>query len=180
MTVYGYARVSTAGQAAYGNSLEDQIAKLSEAGATEIYSEHYTGTKMNRPEFDKVTALLKSGDTLIVTKLDRFARTAADGYTTIKDLMDKGVSVNVLNMGLVNNTTTGVLLLQILLAFAEFERNMIVERTTSGKEIARQRPDYREGRPAVSDDTVAKIKAGISYTELGISRSVWYKYKAMN
>ena len=179
MTVYGYARVSSAKQIK-GNSLEDQVAQLNKAGAEKIYAEQFTGTKMDRPEFDKVLSVLADGDTLIVTKLDRFARNAADGYKTIKSLMDRGISVNVMNMGLVNDTPVGRLMLQVLLAFAEFERDMIVERTNAGKEIARNKPDYKEGRNPLSGDIIKQIRHGATYTELGISRSAWYKYKSMN
>lgn len=175
--IYGYARVSTAGQAKDGNSLEGQIALLKSVGATEIYSEHFTGTKMQRPEFDKVLSLLKEGDTLAVAKLDRFARNAADGYNTIKGLLDRGVKVHILNMGLIEDTPMGRLMLQVMLAFAEFERNMIVERTTAGKEIARQREDFKEGRPRISEETIQKIREGVPYTELGISQRTWYRYR---
>ena len=72
--IYGYARVSTKGQAKDGNSLESQIELLKDNGAVEIYSDSFTGTKADRPEFSKLLQELKSGDTLIVTKLDRFAR----------------------------------------------------------------------------------------------------------
>jgi DNA invertase Pin-like site-specific DNA recombinase len=180
--IYGYARVSTAGQAKDGNSLDDQTRLLKEAGATEIYSEHYTGAKMDRPEFQKLLAELKPGDTLVVTKLDRFARNASEGYTTIKGLLDRKVSVNILNMGMANDTAMGHLMLQIILAFGEFEKEMIKERTAAGKAIARQKPGYKEGRKPVSEDIIAQIQAGVPYTELGISRAVWYKYRkeAMN
>ena len=176
--LYGYARVSTAGQEMYGNSLGDQRVQLIQAGAQEVFEEHYTGTKMERPEFEKVLGLLKDGDTLIVTKLDRFARNASEGYNTIKGLMDRGVSVNILNMGLCNNTSMGHLMLHVLLAFAEFERDMIVERTQAGKKIARQGEGYREGRRPLSEDVIQKIQDGVSWEDLGISRSVWYKYRS--
>ena len=65
--IYGYARVSTVGQARDGNSLEDQKQKLVEAGAAEVYVDSFTGTKLDRPEFDKLKAKLKEGDTLVVT-----------------------------------------------------------------------------------------------------------------
>lgn len=74
-TTYGYARVSTLGQAKDGNSLEAQENALRAAGATEIFVDTFTGTKLERPEFDRLNNLLKTGDVLIVTKLDRFART---------------------------------------------------------------------------------------------------------
>ena len=88
--VYGYARISTSNQA-NGNGLECQERELRAAGADEIISEQYSGYKMNRPKFSALVKLLKSGDTLIVTKLDRFARTAAEGAVCIDDLVSRGV-----------------------------------------------------------------------------------------
>ncbi|MEK4801026.1 recombinase family protein [Oceanobacillus sp. FSL K6-0118] len=139
---YGYARVSTVNQ-----DLESQIQQLEKEGCDVIYKEKFTGTKKDRPEFTKLLDVLKEGDTLVVTKLDRFARTTADGINTVKELFERGVKVHVLNMGLVEDTPTGRLILSVMLAFAEFERDMIVERTQEGKAIAKQRPDFREGRP---------------------------------
>ena len=147
--IYGYARVSTKGQRDKGNSLEDQQKKLHEAGVQEIVIEQYTGTTTHRPKFDELLQKLKSGDTLKVTKLDRFARTAAEGSVLVKNLLDRGVSVHILNMGLIDDTATGRLIINVLLSFAEFERDMIVERTQAGKEIARTKEGYREGRPPI-------------------------------
>lgn len=92
-------------------------------------------------------AVMRSGDTLVVTKLDRIARSATQGIELIQSLLDKGVVVHVLNMGLMDNTPTGKLIRNIMLAFAEFECDMIVERTQEGKAIAKQNPEFREGRP---------------------------------
>lgn len=139
---YGYARVSTLNQ-----DLENQIAALEKENCDYVYSEKFTGTKTDRPEFLKLLANLKEGDTLIVTKLDRFARSTIDGIHTIENLFETGVKVHILNMGLVENTPTGRLIFNIMSAFAEFERDMIVERTQEGKAIAKLRPDFREGRP---------------------------------
>ena len=144
---YGYARVSTAGQAKDGNSLEVQEKALKENGAEIIYSDAFTGTKAHRPELDKLLAKLESGDKLIITKLDRIARSAAQGIELIQFLLDKGIVVHVLNMGIMDNTPAGKLIRNVMLAFAEFERDMIVERTQEGKEIAKKNPDFREGRP---------------------------------
>ena len=80
--IYGYARVSTVKQQRNGSSLEEQVARLTEAGATEIYQDSYTGTKVNRPAFTEMLGKLNPGDKLIVTKLDRFARTAIEGGCT--------------------------------------------------------------------------------------------------
>ena len=177
---YGYARVSSVGQKLSGNSLEDQIKQLKGAGCREenIFKEQFTGATMDRPEFDRVLGQLQSGDKLIVTKLDRIARTATSGFETVKELLDRGVSVHVLNMGLIDNTPTGRLILHIMLSFAEFEREMIKERTAAGKAIARQKPGYKEGRPRqITPDVIKKIRKGISWEELGISRTTWYRYR---
>ena len=140
--IYGYARVSTVGQ-----DLEAQIQALKNEGCEEIYSEKFTGTKADRPKFQELLSKLKEGDTLVVTKLDRFARSAVDAIQIVRELYERGVKVHILNMGLIENTPTGKLIFTIMSGFAEFERDMIVERTQEGKAIAKQRDDYREGRP---------------------------------
>lgn len=145
--IYGYARVSTKGQAKDGNSLEAQEKALRENGAVEIYADAFTGTKAHRPELDKLLEVINDGDKLIVTKLDRIARSATQGIELVNTLLSRGVTVHILNMGIMDNTPTGKLIRTIMLAFAEFERDMIVERTQEGKAIAKQNPDFTEGRP---------------------------------
>ncbi|MCP1148027.1 MULTISPECIES: recombinase family protein [Bacillus] len=142
---YGYARVSTQGQ-----DLTGQIEQLKEEGCEKIYQEKFTGTRqkeVERPQFNALLSQLHKGDTLVVTKLDRFARSAKDAIDVIEDLFDKGIKVHVLNMGLVEDTPTGRLIFNILSSFAQFERDMIVERTQEGKARAKQSEDFREGRP---------------------------------
>ena len=145
--VFGYARVSTKTQAKDGNSLEAQGEALREAGAQELYQDAFTGTTTDRPEFDKLMAQIKPGDTLVVTKLDRIARSASEGSRMVQDMLNKDISVHVLNMGKMDNSPTGKLICQIMFAFAEFERDMIVERTQEGRAIARRNPNFHEGRP---------------------------------
>lgn len=145
--IYGYARVSTQTQAKDGNSLEVQERLLRKNGAEKIYADAFTGTKTHRPELNQLLDELQAGDTLVITKLDRIARSASQGIELIQSLLDREITVHVLNMGLMDNTPTGKLIRTIVLAFAEFERDMIVERTQEGKAIARKQPDYREGRP---------------------------------
>ncbi|MCH4007140.1 MAG: recombinase family protein [Eubacterium sp.] len=143
----GYARVSTRGQAREGTSLEAQEEALLAAGADKVYKEAFTGTRVDRPELQKVLSELKTGDTLIVTKLDRIARSAAKGSELVTDLLNRGVKVHILNMGLLDNSPAGKLVLTVMLAFAEFERDLIVDRTQEGRIMARlNNPDYREGR----------------------------------
>ena len=145
--IYGYARVSTRGQARDGNSLEYQEQRLKEEGASVIYVDTYTGTRTDRPELEKMIRQLKEGDTVIVTKLDRIARSVVQGAELIDELGAMGVTINILNMGVIDNSPTGRLIRNVMLSFAEFERDMIVQRTMEGKNIARQNPNYREGRP---------------------------------
>lgn len=184
--IYGYARVSSDGQDRYGNSKEEQHKALRAAGAEIIFYEHFTGTKADRPEFNKVLAALKSGDMLVVTKIDRFSRSVTDGVTLIDDLIKRDVSVNILNMGIIDNNANNPvskLMRTMLFAFAEFERDMIVTRTQEGKAIARQKEGWREGRPALDapafPEYLARVERGeLSVTAackaLGVSRSWWY------
>ena len=78
---------------------------------------------------------LQEGDTLVVTKLDRFARTTIDGVSAVRELFNRGVRVHILNMGLIENTLTGNLILTVMLAFAEYERGMIVNAPKLGKPL---------------------------------------------
>lgn len=156
--IYGYARVSSRKQID-GNSLESQSEQLKEYGCVEIFVEQFTGMKTDRPEWNKCKAKLKKGDTLIVTKLDRIARSASKGIELIDELLEEGVRIHILNMGMLDNTPTGKLIRNVMFSFAEFERDMILERTKEGKEIARTRPDYKEGRPTIAQDEIDKIKA---------------------
>src|SRR5690554_4565036 len=181
--IYGYARVSTKGQARDGNSLAAQRKALKDAGAQEIFADSFTGTKKHRPELDKLLAKIGEGDTLVVSKLDRIARSAIQGGEIVGGLLNQGVRVNILNMGIIDNTPTGKLIWQIFFAFAEFERDMIVERTQEGKAIAKQNPNFKEGRPRKEPKDfpimLEKVKQGqISVSEaarkLGISRGTWY------
>lgn len=183
--VYGYCRVSTQGQAKDGNSLEAQEKLLKENGAQEIYSDAFTGTKAHRPELDKLLDKLQPGDKLVITKLDRIARSASQGTELIQTLLDSGIIVHVLNMGVMDNTPTGKLIRNIILAFAEFERDMIIERTQEGKAIAKKQPDFREGRPRLYSKKQIQHALGLlqdhSYkqvTELtGISKSTLIRSK---
>lgn len=188
---YGYGRVSSKSQKLYGTSYQEQKEILIEHGvpADNIYTDAYTGKKMSRDGLDKVLSLLKPGDELVVCKLDRLARTAAEGSLLVKELVDQGIKVNILNMGVADNTPMGRLMVTVLFAFAEYERDMIVERTSAGKAYKREHePTYREGRKPkeIDENYFAKIaqkqKDGLMTVndccrELGISRTTWYEHK---
>jgi len=143
---YGYVRVSSKSQVD-GNSIEEQTNKILEQYSdAEIITEIFSGAK-ERIIFSDIVGKLANGDTLIVTKLDRFCRTTKEGLQYIDQLMNKGVKIHILNMGLIDSTAIGRLIVTNLLAFAEFERAMIVERTQNGKAIAKTKDGFREGRP---------------------------------
>lgn len=147
MAVYGYTRVSSRGQLD-NNSLEQQSQEiLAKYEGAIIMKEQFTGTTTHRPVLEALISSVTAGDTIVVTKLDRLARTTTEGIELIQGLFAKEVSVHVLNVGLLENTSMGKFFLTTLLAVAELERNMIIERTQTGKAIAKQNPDFREGRP---------------------------------
>ena len=184
--IFGYGRVSTINQGKNGNSLQEQENRLREAGAQEIVLDVFTGTKIDRPEFAKLLSRLQSGDKLIVTKLDRFARTAVEGGAIVKELHERGVTIQILNMGIADNTPMGRLMVNTLLAFAEFERDMIVERTQAGKAVAREKGIRVDGRPKkYSPHQMAHalqlLSDGNSYTQVeamtGISKSTLIREK---
>ena len=184
--IYGYARVSTKGQAKDGNSLEYQEEELKKAGATKIYQESFTGTKTSRPILDKLLKQLNNGDTVIVTKLDRIARNARSGLELIDLIIDKGCSIRILNMGMFDNSPTGKLMRTVMFGFAEFERDMIVQRTQEGKAIAKLNKDFKEGRPEVftkdqKQHAYELLESGKTYHEVekltGISKSTIIRYK---
>ncbi|MGN4445820.1 recombinase family protein [Bacillus cereus group sp. MYBK79-1] len=160
---YGYARVSMKHQ-----DFESQLQTLNGEGCEVIYSEKFTGTTTDRPELTKVLGILCEGDSLIVTKLDRLARNTKEGIAIIEDLFDRGVKVHILNVGLLENTTMGRFFIQTMLAVAEMERSLIVERTQEGKEIAKQNPNFTEGRPKVHAnkklDEAMRLKTEMKYS----------------
>jgi DNA invertase Pin-like site-specific DNA recombinase len=181
--IYGYARVSSFGQAKDGNSLEAQESALRSRGCEVVYTEAFTGTTNDRPKFNELVSKLQAGDTLMVTKLDRFSRSASKGAELIKELLERGVIVDILNMGRADNSPNGKLMLNILFAFAEFERDNIVERTSEGKAIAKAKGKRVNGFEKREIPEFEKFfqknkKGEMSVVDccklLGISRKTWY------
>jgi DNA invertase Pin-like site-specific DNA recombinase len=132
MTVYGYARVSSNGQ-----SLEAQLAELKAAGCKKIFQEKITGKHRERAQLERVLKTLGDGDVLIITRLDRLARSSRDLLNIIKQITDAGASFKSLKDSWADTTTAhGRLILTVLAGLAEFERELIVERTGEGRERA--------------------------------------------
>jgi len=146
---FGYVRVSSKSQAENNSLAEQEQAILEKYPSAEIHREVFTAAKdfNNRVVFNELVDILVSGDILTICKMDRFCRNVREGLNIIDALLSKGVTVHILNLGVIDNSPIGRLLYTVLLAFAEFERNMIVERTRAGRELARQKDGYREGRP---------------------------------
>ncbi|HDJ3665888.1 MULTISPECIES: recombinase family protein [Staphylococcaceae] len=139
----GYARVSTGLQ-----NLNLQEDRLNQYGCEKIFSDHISGTKSKRPGLDRAIEFARSGDTIVVWRLDRLGRNMADLITLVNELNNRGVSFHSLeeNITMDKSSSTGQLLFHLFAAFAEFERNLILERSSAGRIAARARGRYG-GRP---------------------------------
>jgi DNA invertase Pin-like site-specific DNA recombinase len=143
MTIYGYARVSTAGQ-----TLASQDAQLMGAGCAKVYAEKISGAKADRPELHKLLRRLDRGDVLMVTRLDRLARSTRDLLNILDVIAKAGAGFKSLGDTWADTTTPhGRLMLTVLGGLAEFERELILARTGDGRARAKAR-GVKFGRPA--------------------------------
>ena len=176
MAVYGYARVSTADQ-----DLSVQIAALRAAGCDVIRSEVVSGASRDgRAELATVLDFIRSGDTLVVTRIDRLARSIGDLQDIVRSLKVKGAGLRATEQPIDTGTAAGQAFLDMLGVFAEFETNLRRERQAEGIARAKAEGVYR-GRPATIDPAqVRKLRAdGIGPAEisrrLGIGRASVYR-----
>lgn len=172
----GYCRTSTFEQVA---GLEDQVKALETEGVDRLYKEHASAVG-ERPEFLKVLELAREDDTIIVTKLDRLARSMQHLTDIIADLEKRGVHLKILNMGLDTSTSTGRLMINVLGSVAEFERDMMLERQRIGIEAAKAQGKYRGRKPTFSVEKVETMKKeGMTISQIaekfGVSRQAIYK-----
>lgn len=139
----GYARVSTGLQ-----NLDLQMDKLKEYGCEKIFTDNISGAKSKRPGLDSVIEFARSGDTVVVWRLDRLGRNMQDLINLVNELNKRGISFYSIeeNITMNKSSSTGQLLFHLFAAFAEFERNLILERSTAGRVSARARGRYG-GRP---------------------------------
>jgi len=178
--IYGYARVSTRKQ-----DLKIQIDTLKAHHCEKIYQETISGRSTDRPAFKKLMKDIQKGDTLVITKLDRLARSTQEALKVIKYLFKNQITIDILNMGKIENTPTGRLIFTIFSAFADFERDLIVERTQEGKEVARNNPNFKDGRPIKYSKQQIQHALSLlntySYNQVqemtGISKSTLWRYK---
>lgn len=155
--IIGYARVSTNDQ-----SPELQVDALEKAGAEQIFQEKFTGTLKERPELSQCLRMLRQGDVLIVWKLDRLARSLKDLVEIVQDLQDRGIGFKSLTESIDTTSSGGRLVFHIFGALAEFERDLIRERTIAGLQAARARGRKGGRKPAMLDTDIKKAAAMLS------------------
>ena len=148
--IIGYARVSTTEQ-----NLDRQLDNLKEQGCERIYQEKVTGTKASRPEYQRMLDSLREGDTLVVDSFSRLSRSTKDLLEVVEALTAKGVNLKSLKECLDTTTATGKLMLTMLSALSQFERDIIAERTRDGLKAAKARGRLG-GRPKANETAVAK------------------------
>lgn len=153
----GYARTSTLEQQA---GIEAQLRDLAAAGCERVWQEHVSSV-VDRPELAKVLDFIRDGDVLLVTKLDRLARSIADLWALIGRIEAKGASLRILGMGLDSGTATGKLMLSVVGAVAQFEREMMLERQREGIAKAQAAGKYRGRKPSVRQQApeIFRLKA---------------------
>lgn len=173
----GYARVSSVGQ-----SLDVQLQALNEAGCEKVFAEKQSGTSTGkRQALQEAVEFVRDGDTLVVTRLDRLARSANDLHSVVSQLSRKGVGFTCLQQsGVDTNTSTGKLLLGMLAAIAEFETDIRRERQREGIERAKSAGVYKGRKPSVDAAAVRQLRAqGVSPTmiakQLRIGRASVYR-----
>ena len=173
----GYARVSTGQQ-----SLEVQLDALNAAGCEKVFAEKRSGTSTSgRAELANALSFVREGDTLVITRLDRLARSASDLHNIVKQLTDKGVAFRCLQQSAVDTSTpSGKLLLGVLASIAEFETDIRRERQREGIERAKAAGVYKGRKPSVDVAAVRALRSqGLGGSEiakqLGIARASVYR-----
>lgn len=177
MTFFGYARVTTSEQ-----DLGIQEAALRAAGCQTIRSEKKSGSERGaRTELKVLLDFLRKGDTLVVTRIDRLARSMKDLQDIVYELKGRGIALKATEQPIDTSTAAGKAFLDMLGVFAEFETNLRRERQLEGIEAAKARGVYKGGKPRIDPDAVRKliadgIKPAHIARQLGISRGTVYKF----
>ena len=161
--IYGYARVSTADQ-----NLDRQIDALNKYGIDRLYCEKMSGTKKNRPELSRVLEILSDGDTLVIESLSRLGRSTKNLAELMETFNSKNIRLVSLKETIDTTTPTGKLLYTILSSLAQFERDILVERTTEGLKAARSRGRVG-GRPKTDAKAMQKALALYQTKEYSIT-----------
>lgn len=191
MALIGYARVSTTDTASRRSQhVENQESRLREHGCEEVYSDRATGKRASRPQWDQCLSGLRTGDTLVITKLDRIGRSLINLVDVVRLLGARGVNLKALDQDIDTSTANGKLIFHIMAALAEWEAGMVSERTVEGLEAARERHGGTLPRrgPSIKPDQVeaARLLArqgGMSAQRIaeliGVSRATLYRHVDM-
>ena len=180
MAIAGYLRVSTAEQHA-----DAQIDALTAAGCQKLFTDHASGTLAHRPGLDDALNYLRPGDTLIITKLDRLGRSVKNLKSITDELAHRDVALRVLSQGIDTSTPGGRLFFHMLAAIAEFEHDLIVERTHDGLAAARARGRKGGRKPKMTPTRITQARAMYDAGELtvqqiadtlGVSRPTIYRH----
>jgi DNA invertase Pin-like site-specific DNA recombinase len=176
----GYARVSTSDQ-----NIDLQIDALKKAGCEKIYTDHgVSGSKMDRPELNRALEICRSGDTLVVWRLDRLGRNLSHLVEVVTGLKDKGIGFKSLQETIDTSSANGVLIFNIFCSMAQFERDLIKERTNAGLAAARARGRVGGRKPLLTE---TQVKMGVTLAnarelsvieicaQLGCSRGTYYR-----
>lgn len=156
----GYARVSTRDQE---GSLEGQEAALRQAGCSKIFRDRLSGARADRPGLAEAMAYLRDGeDALVVTRLDRLGRSLPDALRTVQGLADRGIGLQALDVQLDTSTASGRLMLNMLLMLAEWERDLLRERTREGVARARAAGRLPGPRPKLDAEKIAAVRAAVA------------------
>ena len=161
MALIGYARVSTAEQ-----KLDPQVHALKAAGCETVFGDVISGAKADRPRLNEALAFLRNVDTLVVWKLDRLGRSMKPLVETVTGLGECGVGFRSLTEGVNTTTTGGTLVFHLFGALAQFERDLIIERTQSGLKAAAARGRKGGRKPVV---TLKKIEQAIAHISDGLT-----------
>ncbi|WP_122943026.1 recombinase family protein [Brachybacterium sp. EE-P12] len=176
----GYARVSTRDQE---GSLAGQEAALSDAGCEKVFHDRLSGAKADRPGLQAALDYARDDDTLVVARLDRLGRSLPDALRTVQDLTERGIGLKALDVELDTSTAAGRLMLNMLLVLADWERDLLRERTREGVARARAAGKRPGPRPKLSDEQISAVRAAVAGGEtvsavarsFGVSRQTVYK-----
>lgn len=155
----GYARVSTKRQ---GDSLDTQRDVLEGYGCEKVFTDTISGAKSQRPGLDAALEFMRDGDVLVVTRLDRLGRTALDTLRTINDLDERGVPVIMLDPAQDTRTKEGKLMVTIMSGLAEWEHDLLIERTKEGMAHARSQGRVPGPKPKLNDEQVRAVRAAVA------------------
>lgn len=176
---FGYGRVSTLDQ-----SLEAQRDALARAGASKIFVEKITGTKASRPELDRMREMMRNGDTVLITRIDRLGRSARDLLNIVSEFEANGITLKVIEQNIDTSSSEGRLFFTMVAAFAEFEHSIMVSRTKDGLAAARARGRVGGRKPKLSPSQVNRLMQVFSEQKMtvqevasmfGISRPTVYR-----